>query len=132
MAGKWEELTPEEREAYVSQDEVRPRYWREVPASGFLEALEGEESLADMIGADAPDDAGVSILDNLHPVQAECLRLHYVEGRKLREIAARMAKEWVVNGRVIQRKQFTVQMVWVAISRGKQALARLCGREVEE
>ena len=40
-------MTPEEREAYVGQDEVK-RGWREIPASDRLERLENGETLADL------------------------------------------------------------------------------------
>ena len=127
---RWDDMTPEEREAYVNQDVVKPS-WREVPASGFLEALEGEESLADMIGASAPDEAGASILDKLEPVQAICLRLFYCEGWSCGRIAAALAKVYCRDGREIARIRYKTETIRQNLYRGRKALAKLRGRKIK-
>lgn len=116
-------MTPEEREEYVGQDEVK-RGWREIPASDRLESMGGGESLADLFrpGGYLSENSVLHAL--LAPVEVECLRMFYGEGQSCGQIAKKLSQQFLVGKRVVETTGFTRNRVYKLIRSAQKKLLR--------
>lgn len=117
-------MTPEEREEYVGQDEVK-RGWREIPASDRLENMGGGESLADLFRSGGYLPKNSELWSRLDPMGVECLRMFYGEGKTCGQIAKRLTVQYLVGKRVVKTTGFTKNMAKKLLRSSKKALLRL-------
>jgi len=114
-------MTPEEREAYVGQDEVK-RGWREIPSSDRLERLDAAETLADVArpALHLPEDA--ALRSRVGPVAAECLRLFYGDGKSYNQIARLVTVRYEIGGELLEKRPLTKDMVRGLIRSARKTL----------
>jgi hypothetical protein len=129
---KWHDLTEEERDRYINQDVV-DRTWRErlsveIGHSCF-------NSMADRSGMSNTLSSGNGCWDSLFegkidPVELECLRLFYIEGKSRIEIAETISIQYFSQGKLIMEKGATLLFVKRKLEDGRSKIRSLYGTNV--
>lgn len=127
---RWDDMTPEERDAYVNQDVVEADK-REIPGSDRLErVLDRNGALADLFQGIGHLDEDSALYRQIDPMEMECLRLFHGEGMSYDEIAGHMEMRYVSCGRVVKSRKLSRHMIHKMLSSGREALARVYGKDI--
>lgn len=111
---KWDDLTEQEREEYVNQDQVKPT-WRETLACDIghdvFEALAERMGVADIVSSDTPWMDDTALEEVLTPIEYACIKMFYCERMRRPEIAKCISVQWNIRGEIIHHKKFTHNIV---------------------
>ncbi len=120
----WEEMSKEEREQYVNQDQKRQNWRERLAAEMGQERFLGQADVSGMGVLTTGDTSWIFDLmeSSISPVDLECLRLFYIEGRTYREIASSVQIQYLVDGEVVQVNTMKEEAVRHALRKGRKAI----------